>query len=423
MQTSSFYTFLKEKKLFVYLFLYFTLIAGFIFDENSTGGAILDYENQKLAVAAFADKFIITLLNYDQFATRHSPVLIIFLSFLEKLNFDDNFIRLIHMHVCLLLPFLFYKILVKKFGDDFKEICIILSYLIFLSPTFRTLSIWPDSRILGLIFFSLSILDFLKFQKTKKFNYAINIVIFYSISSYISPNFSVFSIFYFIYFVSIYKFFSKKIFFIIIINLIIASPAFYYIFILDIDFLSNSAAVGGINPNKNILFTNIFNNILLTSSLIFFYLVPFVFTKIIEIQKILSYQKIIFALIVFITLVINFDYSFDYSGGGIIFRFSNFVFENNLIFFIFSYISILFLFTTFENKKMNYFLFFLIILNNPQYTIYHKYFDPFLIIIFFSLFSFKLNLNKILELKNLLFINIYFICFLIINNLRELWKI
>ena len=35
--------------------------------------------------------------------------------------------------------------------------------LIFLSPTFRSLAIWPDSRLFGLILFAMSIYYFLKF--------------------------------------------------------------------------------------------------------------------------------------------------------------------------------------------------------------------------------------------------------------------
>lgn len=423
MQNNTLYIFLKEKKVIIYLAFYFTLILGFIFNENSTGGALIDYNNQKFAVISFANDFIYSFLNYEKFSTRHSPILIILLSLLEKINFDDYLVRLIHLHLCLLLPYIFYKILVEKFGKDLDVIYIILSCLIFLSPTFRTLSIWPDSRILGLIFFSLSILQFIKFQKTKNYSYTIYIIILYSIASYLSPNFSVFSIFYFIYFVSTFNFFSKKVFIIIILNILISLPAIYYIFILDVNFINKSAAVG-LNPEKNILFTNIFNNILITLSLVFFYLIPFIFTKVLVInKKIFSVKNILISSIVFIILTLNFNYNYDLSGGGIIYKFSHYIFNDNLIFFLFCLFSILFLFTIFQNNKMNYLLLLLIILNNPQYTIYHKYFDPFLIIMFFSLFSFKFELNQILKFKNLIIINIYFICFLIVNNLRSLWNI
>ena len=62
-----------------YLALYLTLIIGFILNENSTGGAIIDYLNQKRAVKDFSNDFLTTLLNYDKYSTRHSPIFIIIL--------------------------------------------------------------------------------------------------------------------------------------------------------------------------------------------------------------------------------------------------------------------------------------------------------------------------------------------------------
>ena len=160
---------------------------------------------------------------------------------------------------------------------------------------------------------------------------------------------------------------------------------------------------------------------MLTCSLIFFYLIPFICARTIGFTKLFTYKKILATSLLFILLALNFDYIYEYSGGGIIFKFSNYIFDNNLIFlyFLFFYY---FYFFSFEHRIiLNYTLLVLIILNNPQYTIYHKYFDPFLLIVFFSLFQFRFNLKSLLEFKNLIFIYLYFISFLIINNLRYLW--
>lgn len=62
----------------------------------------------------------------------------------------------------------------------------------------------------------------------------------------------------------------------------------------------------------------------------------------------------------------------------------------------------------------------LILFNNPQYTIYHKYFDPFLLIIFFSLFNFEISL-KTKKLKNFITIYSYFLIFWLISNLKFIW--
>ena len=161
---------------------------------------------------------------------------------------------------------------------------------------------------------------------------------------------------------------------------------------------------------------------MLTCSLIFFYLMPFICSRTICFTKLFTYKKILATSLLFILLALNFDYIYEYSGGGIIFKFSNYIFDNDLIFFIFSFFSIIFIFSVFEHRIiLNYTLLVLIILNNPQYTIYHKYFDPFLLIVFFSLFQFRFNLKSLLEFKNLIIIYLYFVSFLIINNLRLLW--
>ena len=151
---------ITEKQLLILSFLlYLSLLLGFLFGEDSTGGAFLDYKNQKNIVNLFTINFTDTLLNYDNYNTRHSPVLLIILSFFESLKFSDSVIRLIYLHFNLILPFLFYSILKIKFKtcEHLNVLCFLLIGILFISPTFRSLSIWPDSRLVGLTFFVLSI--------------------------------------------------------------------------------------------------------------------------------------------------------------------------------------------------------------------------------------------------------------------------
>ena len=126
------------------------------------------------------------------------------------------------------------------------------------------------------------------------------------------------------------------------------------------------------------------------------------------------------SFIIFFLCVYFFNYNYEYSGGGIYFKISNFLFKNNIFFYIIGLISILVFSPYLINSKENLFLFILILINNPQYTIYHKYFDPFLIILFFTLFNFEISL-KDKKLKNLFFTYIYFLIFLIISNFKLIW--
>ncbi len=393
---------------------------SFFLGENSTGGAISDYIYQKETSQKFGSKFLKTFYEYDAYGTRHSPLLIILLSLFEKIKLPDILIRCIHLHLCLLLPIIFYKCLNVKFSKIDKKILLFLSSLIFLSPTFRSLAIWPDSRLLGLILFTLSIYYFLKFEENKNFKFVIFNTITLALSAYISPNFSVFSIFFLTVYILNYGIFSKKIFSIVILNLILAFPAFYYLFVLDVNFLLKSAAIG-IEESERIIFNNLYNDVLITFSIILFYLMPFIFFKIIRMNNILNFKNISISIFIFLICVFNFDYNYFYSGGGIFFKISNYFFQNNNLFYLISFFAILITCSLISKNYLNILLFVIIILNNPQYTIYHKYFDPFLLISFLTIFSFNVDLKKIFLAKNHLFIFCYFLVFLIISNLKFIY--
>lgn len=404
-----------------YLVLYLSIIIGFILSENSTGGAIIDYLNQKKAVKDFSNNFLNTILNYDKYSTRHSPVFIIILSIFERIHLTDLIIRFFHLHISLSLPLIFFFILQEKFKFKHSNFNHLLVGLIFLSPTFRSLSIWPDSRLIGLIFFSLSILFYLKFINTKKRKYCFLNILFCSIASYLSPNFAVFSIFYFYKF---YGYFKKEA--IILVNIIFANillslPAIYYIFILNINFLNQSAAVN-LNSDSRIFFNNIFNNILLISSIILFYLIPFLKTKIILTVKINNKYYVFFLIFLFLICIYFFNYQIYYTGGGFFYKISNFFFKTNYLFFIICLASFIILLKITEDKLSNFILLICLILNNPQITVYHKYYDPFLLILFFSLFNFRYNFNNISKFDQIIIYS-YFLIFLLLSNIKSIWII
>lgn len=410
-----------KKEIFLFFGLYLTLLIGFYFGENSTGGAFSDYQSHKSIAKEFKENFLSSFLNYDEFNTRHSPIFIIILSVLEYLILSDFLLRLIYLHFCLLLPFFFYKSLEVKYKNIDNKIFFLLISLILVSPTFRSLCTWPDSRILGLTFFTLSIFYYLKFLENKKFLFVILNIITCAISAYVSPNFSVFSIFFFLGYLKEYKLFSNKTFLIIILNFLFALPAFYYVFFLDINFINKSAALQ--RATSEIIFVNIFNDILITFSLMFFYIFPFIFLKIIKIDNLLTVKNLTLSLIILLICAYNFDYDYLNSGGGIFLKASQIFFNNNYVFFIICLISILTLLPILSYNKFNLLLFILLLLNNPQYTMYHKYFDPFLLIVFFTIFILKVDLKLLLKIKPFLFVFFYFVSFLIISNIKFLWKI
>ena len=168
---------MKSQKININIFifsgiLYLSLIYGFLIDENLNYGGHWDWVGSNLSpVNDFSNNFSETLLNYESYGHRHSPVYLIFLSLFLDLGFEIYQVRVIHLHFCILLIVLFYKCLKLKFPNIDRNNLTLLSLVIFLSPTFRTLSIWPDSRLPGLIFFVLSVYFFLKFIKNNNFIY------------------------------------------------------------------------------------------------------------------------------------------------------------------------------------------------------------------------------------------------------------
>lgn len=398
---------------FVFI-LYISLLVGFFLNENLTGGAYLDYLNQKKISQDFAGNFYKTFFSFDKYSTRHSPVLIILLSFFEKIYLNDTFIRLVNLHICLLLPILFWLVLKEKFKKINSYKLLLIAGLIFLSPIFRSLSVWPDSRIYGLIFFLISIYYFLKFEDDKKINNAIKCTFWYAISAYFSPNFALFAFFYFFKFFK-YFLFKKEIFILVILNIILSLPAFIYIFLLESIFFFKSATPGGNEDFKTVF--NLSNKILIISSIIFFYFIPFLITQTLKINT-KKLGLIITALIVTTICINYFNYKIEYTGGGIFYHLSNALFGNNYLFYLLCLISLIYLLSIFLSNSESFIIFIILVLSNPQLTIYHKYYDPLIFILILTIFKLNIDIGKIIKNKNLIIFYIYNLFFLLINLIK-----
>ncbi len=406
------------KTLSIFLFLYLSLVLGFYIDENLNFGAIGDWlHTDKPVIEALSEDIKKTLLNYESFGHRHSPLYLIFLSFFYKLGFSLDLIRFLHLNLSVLLIYYFYKCLTFKFEQIDKNILLLISFSLFLSPTFRSLSIWPSSRIIGLIFFVMSIYEFLKYQKFGREKYVFQNIFYLILSSYISPNFSVFIIYFFFHYI-------KKENLILIIKYLIfcgvlSLPAFYYLFILDINFFT-AATPGSSDEEKIGLSFNFANKILIISSIILFHLLPFLFDKSIfnEFKKIKNYNFLVF-FIIFLISLFYFNYVPNYTGGGVFFQISYYLFNNNYFFYFVSLISI-FILCFFSSKNLNNFLIFLIlIVSNLQNTIYHKYYDPLILIIFFTIISSYLSKNFLFKKNNVYYLYFFYIGFIFMRLVKN----
>ena len=94
------------------LFLYLSLIIGFIIDENLNHGSYYDWAKANiLIIEEFSSNFVETFLNYEKLGMRHSPIYLIFLSSFLNLGLDFDQIRFLHMHLSIPLIIIFYKVI------------------------------------------------------------------------------------------------------------------------------------------------------------------------------------------------------------------------------------------------------------------------------------------------------------------------
>ena len=417
------------KKNYLFIIFYLTILIGFYFNEDLLGGAKHDYLFHIRFVELFSKDFIegIKIYGYEDYLVRNSPIFYIILSQLNKLVGLET-IRLINSISSLLLVIIFYRCLKIKFKTTNNEILKILSCIIFLSPTVRSHAIWPYPIMWGLIFFTTSVYYFLKFKniKIRENKYFYISIIFLVISSYIHISFSVFVIYYFIYFFKNNKFNFSLIKFIIFI-FIISIPAIWFVFFREGIYFFKGPE--GFEMTYFDIF-NIFNKIAIISTIMFFYLIPFFDNKLIfkDIKK-FTIAEILSVILIFTLCLIFFNYPYTGSfGGGYFFKLSNLILSNNILFHLFFLITLLLFIKIFEYNFYNFLLIFiLLICYNLQFTIYIKYYDPLLFILFFSLFEIQI-VNRFLKKSNFLYriyffsFSIYFI-FLFKDNINDIFSL
>ena len=268
----------------------------------------------------------------------------------------------------------------------------------------------------ALIFFSLSILYYLKAihlkKEHKKFKYIILNLIFIVCATYIRQYYAVFGIFFF------YKFFLKfnlkLIFYYIFFGFLLTSPIFFQLF----------------NPNLNYAFNffskNLFNNFVLLSTIFVIYLIPF-YLNFNRIKLfILFYKKkflLIFSILILGCLQIYFfDYHISYvdgkkMGGGIVYKI--FFKENFPFLFYISFFFSLMLIVHFcqsnivNNLIVLTFLFFMF----PLGYVFQKYLDPLSMIIIFSLFQSEILNEFIKRIKNNIYLLFSYFALLYLSSL------
>ena len=377
--------------IFIFLILYLTVLLGIYFNEDNLGGAAYDSIYHFKIVQKFNENFFYTFSNFGktelELGTRNSPVFWAFMSLFSKfISFDS--IRILNSLIIFATAIAFYKCLILKFKNFNHLSLIILASMIFLSPSLRSLAIWPYSLSWGLFFFILSIYYYLKFQNNFDLKSSLLILINVIFAAYIYPSFSVFYIFYFIKIINKTKntVLAIKI---LILSFILSLPCVIYL--LSTDFLKIFEGAQGVDMSVT-QSLNISNKILIIGTMILYFLMPIINLKEIFL-KIKNIDKIHLLLVFIFCLTNIYFFNFPHStwGGGFFHKASNIIFGNNYLFFVFSIVSILIIYSIIKKDFNNYLLLIILILFNPQLTIYVKYFDPLIFILFLTLFDFDLK--------------------------------
>ena len=374
-----------------YLILYLSLLVGFYYGEDFAGGFKYDLQTHKMLLENLFNKNLsYGLLNYDIFYVPHSPIFILYLLFLKKIFILEEIYRLINLHLSLLLPFFVGLSLKVKYKLKKNDIRYLLPSIFIFSPYFRAGCIWTDDNLLAMVFLSISIYFFVKHEKDKgNIKNVLISAFFLAVSAYFRPIYSLLSVYFFLNFFLNLRI-SKKLLFYILLNFFLALPAFYYIFILEI----NKWAI------SYLFRENIFTILSLSSSIIVFYFIPFIIRdyKLIF-KQILNKNNCLFYLIILIFVIYFFEYNRSYSGG-IVLKISNLFFGNNYFFYLISSVCILLIYSIFFSKirDKNFFdLILIIILFTLEIdgVIYHETYDPLIYILILLLLRNKFFTNYI----------------------------
>ena len=321
------------------------------------------------------------------------------LDFIKSIN---NYLITI-LAISLILPLIFYLSLKTRFKNLDKSVIIILSSIILIFPAFQYSAIWGNNHNTALIFFTLGIFYFNAFIKENFTNNKklIISIIFFSLTCYTKQYYSFFFIFLLIYLVN--KIALKKFIFVLLFCILCAIPGIYYLILNPLLFF-------GMRQN----ITNFNSAILISGSIIFFYLIPFIIQKIFNFKNYKKFKfidlfdKKIFLLSLILTLLcsLNFDYSGNV-GGGILLKISYFLFDSQFLIFPFAFFGIYFLLYFSQNTISNYSLVILLLITfNTGYFVFQKYFEPMFYIIFLNFFD-KSKIYQSIKKSNFVIIFYY----------------
>ena len=377
----------KTQYLYTFIIL-FTLIISFLLKIDITnGGSSRDlYYHWNYITALKSNLEILTqndlFTNYGALP-NHFPLHHIIVSRFSFLTSNVSNYLNFYFIFSLFLPVLFYFCIDKRFPEIEISKKIFISSIIYFFPHYQASSIWGNSHITSLFFFLGSLYFVINLEKLKDKNVNLNIflvVFFMACAAYTRQYYAIFFPYLFILIIRTTKI--KNIIFFCLISLFLSAPGFFLTY-------NNPVLLFGYDSQA----TDVKSSMLIVLSIIFVYLTPFFISnfkfKIPEINQLLQNKKsllsLVFLLIVFFYLLLDFNYN-GYVGGGLYFKISKILMESNVIFFTISFFSLFICFYYFKERIEDIILITIIISSfSSGWMIFHKYFEPMLIFCVFLL--------------------------------------
>ena len=129
----------------------------------------------KKYIIAFYQNFFGALREFgENYEVRNSPVFFMIASFVLKFGVELDYLKYLNLIIILLIIIFFVKSINLKFQNLSITSITLLTSIIFLSPTLRSLTAWPYPLLYAICFFQISIFYFLKIHrgtKTKRLKY------------------------------------------------------------------------------------------------------------------------------------------------------------------------------------------------------------------------------------------------------------
>ena len=390
---------------FLYFILGLSLFIDLYFniDSAGSGGFIIDFKSTWPIVE--------NPLGYKAVHDMKFPLHYYIAAIIYNIVNDKEILRLIYCFASLSIPYLFYLCLRIKYTKININNLFLFSLIIFLLPSVRSAAVWPNTQITAIIFFLISLLYFLKWENKKEFN-VINkeillTIFFMTLTVYTRQIYAmIFAYFMLIFFLNL----SRLVFFKTVFLVgCFALPGIIFVVLMP-------------RILQATFEFKLYNSLLVNSSIISFYLIPF-FSILYFFEKKLSfpdkYQIAFFLISSFVLFcALFFDYNY-LMGGGYFIKLSKIIFNNFYLFYITSIIGFFLIYLLSKENNLNLILNLIVIFTISAYIIFMKYFEPMYILILFLLMKTRFTIIFLENKKYIYLYHLYIILYLstaIINN-------